>query len=372
MTERKLATIRTIHSFTPIEGADKIELARVDGWQVVVKKGEYQLDQMVVYLEVDSWVPHSVAPFLTKPGQFPKVYEGVEGQRLKTIKLRGALSQGLILPLSALAVKTESGSYIGVWEGFEGHDVTARLGILKWEKPMSASMQGFAKGNFPAFLRKTDQERIQNLSRNLETGLRSEIYEVTEKLHGTSCTFALQKTEDGFEFFVCSRNMSLKTDEENASNLYVKMANDLNIKEKLQTFFDAQPNAPIGSFIAFQGEIVGPGINGNQYGLTAPEFYLFDVQGYFGVDSAKGYCPPVLRQLLAESFEIKHVPVIHESYMLTCEDTVQSLLNMSEGKSSINGSNREGLVFKRTDVESNNVSWKCVSNSWLLGGGEDQ
>lgn len=98
---RKLATIRRVAAILPIPDADAIEVAQVDNWKVVVKKGEHQVDELVVYIEVDSWVPHEIAPFLSK-GQEPREYEGVKGERLRTVKLRGTTSQGLILPLSVL------------------------------------------------------------------------------------------------------------------------------------------------------------------------------------------------------------------------------------------------------------------------------
>ncbi len=102
MSERVMARVVRIDAINPIEGADQIEVAQIGGWKVVVKKGEYTADSLAVYCEIDSFIPHSIAPFLTKPGQFPKVYNEVEGQRLRTIKLRGQISQGLLLPLTIL------------------------------------------------------------------------------------------------------------------------------------------------------------------------------------------------------------------------------------------------------------------------------
>ena len=94
---RKLASVRVIKQLSPIEGADRIEVATVDGWEVVVKKGEFKVGDSCVYFEIDSWVPHEVAPFLTKEGKEPAEYKGVKGQRLRTIKLRGQISQGLVI-----------------------------------------------------------------------------------------------------------------------------------------------------------------------------------------------------------------------------------------------------------------------------------
>ena len=102
MSERVMARVVRVDAINPIEGADKIDLAQIGGWKVVVKKDEFQVGQLAVYYEIDSWIPHSVTPFLTKEGQFPKVYNSVEGQRLRTVKLRGQISQGLLLPMSIL------------------------------------------------------------------------------------------------------------------------------------------------------------------------------------------------------------------------------------------------------------------------------
>lgn len=95
---RKLASIRRIANIQPIEGADAIVVATVDGWKVVVKKDEFKVGDLAVYLEIDSWVPHNLAPFLSK-GQEPREYNGVKGERLRTVKLRGTTSQGLLLKL---------------------------------------------------------------------------------------------------------------------------------------------------------------------------------------------------------------------------------------------------------------------------------
>lgn len=153
---RQLATIRRIAEVNLIEGADKIVAYRVDGWWVVDQKDRYQIGDLVVYLEVDSWVPFEVAPFLTK-GKEPREFEGVKGERLKTIRLKGQLSQGLLLPLTH-AFNDGDGCVLLKDEVVqEGDDVTELLGVIKWEKPMSAQLAGMARGNFPSFIPKTDQ-----------------------------------------------------------------------------------------------------------------------------------------------------------------------------------------------------------------------
>ena len=125
---RKMATVRKIDSLRPIVGADAIECAHVGGWTCVVKKGEYTAGDLAVYLEIDSWVPTELAPFLSK-GKEPRVFDGIKGERLRTVKLRGQLSQGLLLPLEPTCTNIES-------ELIEGLDVSLPLNIVKWEMPI--------------------------------------------------------------------------------------------------------------------------------------------------------------------------------------------------------------------------------------------
>ena len=125
-----MATIRKIDALLPIVGADAIECAVVGGWTCVVKKGEFTVGDLAVYCEIDSWIPHEIAPFLSR-GNFPRVYNDVKGERLRTVKLRGQLSQGLLLPLEPTCTSIES-------ELIEGLDVSLPLGIVKWERPLNA------------------------------------------------------------------------------------------------------------------------------------------------------------------------------------------------------------------------------------------
>jgi len=253
MTERKLATIRTVSELKPIEGADRIELAVVDGWQVIVQKGEYNPGDRAVYVEIDSWVPHAIAPFLTK-GKTPKEYKGIPGNRLKTVRMKGVLSQGLLLPITTLIAPAE-----------EGVDVSSELGVFKWEKEIPTALAGICKGSFPSFLVKTDQERIQNCWKYFDEGDKRDSWVITEKLDGSSMTVYLK---DG-EFGVCSRNIDLKEDE---TNSFWKTARKLDLENKLRKFV-----AEVGEDIAIQGELIGPGIQGNPYNLTEHMFYVFAV-----------------------------------------------------------------------------------------------
>jgi RNA ligase (TIGR02306 family) len=332
---RKLAKIVEIDALLPIEGADAIECAVVGGWKVVTKKGEYKVGSRAVYCEIDSWIPHKLAPFLSK-GKEPREFEGIQGERLKTIKLRGQLSQGLLLNLDDVIPWTNSYQI--------DEDVSEVLGIIKWEKPINAQLAGICKGNFPTLIPKTDQERVQNLTKEIAVAQGS-VYEVTEKLEGSSMTCYLIAGEFG----VCSRNMDLKRDENN-SFWQVAIRNDIENLMRQR-----------GDNIAIQGELIGPGIQGNIYKLSKPEFFVFDVY-----DIQEGsYITPDLRRAIITGMGLNHVPVLESNFKL--ETDVEGLLTKAEGHSvlgDITGPEREGLVFKQVN---GGMTFKAISNKYLLG-----
>lgn len=333
MSERKLATIRKINDISNIEHADTLCVYHIDGWKVVDKIGKFAKDSLIIFLEVDSWVPTHIAPFLTKAGHEPKEYEGVQGERLRTVKLRGQLSQGLLLPISSLPSVLQM-------EAEEGSDVTEALGVLKWERPISPQLYGQAKGNFPSFLRKTDQERVQNIGCTLESYI-NQTFEVTIKLDGSSCTIFVNNETDG----VCSRNLELKQNEDNA---FWRIALDYDIHKKIRAY---------GKNIAVQGELIAPNIQSNYEKVTKPEFYVFDV---FDIDKQE-YMLPKERQEFCKLLDIPHVPVIDKSFAMI--SGVDKLLDMAEGDGMNKGVKREGLVFKHN---SSDFSFKAISNSYLL------
>ena len=335
MSERKLATIRKIVEVKAIPDADKICAYRVDGWWVVDSVGKYQVDDLVVYAEPDSWVPTELAPFLSK-GKEPREFEGVKGERLRTVKLRGQLSQGLLLPLEPTCANIESLL-------FEGLDVTLPLNILKWERPMNAQLAGMARGNFPALVPKTDQERIQNLTRSFEQ-YQLDTWSITEKLDGSSCTFYL---DDEDVFHVCSRNLDLKEDE---ANSFWKVARKFQIEDVMRR------NSMKG--MAIQGEMIGEGIQGNQYKVQL-DFYVYDM---YNVHTGQ-YILPVQLKAACEKLGLKHVPILVEATEIK-DETIQTLLEYAEGKSVLNGSEREGVVFKSNSIHDR--SFKSINNKWLL------
>ena len=345
---RTLASIRKIDSIRPIEGADAIECAVVGGWTVVVKKGEFQADDLAVYCEIDSWIPNDLAPFLSK-GREPREYNGVLGERLRTVKLRGQLSQGLILPFTApMAILIGMGpgdqptDYIGI-------DVTEMLGIQKWEAPIPAQLAGQVRGSFPTAVPKTDQERIQNLTSEFAQWVQDGTqWEVTEKLDGSSCTIYLDNEN---VLHVCSRNLDLTRDE---NNTFWKVVIESGIDQKMHELgMDGY---------ALQGELIGEGVQKNPYGLKGHAFYLFDIY-----DTIRGrYVPPEDCRYAASRLGINHVPLIEAE--LTLNGSVDDLLKYAEAKSKLNpNTEREGIVFKRTDGKG---SFKAISNKFLLKGGD--
>lgn len=333
---RNMAYVVEIDAIEPIEGADAIEVAKVGGWRVVVKKNEYQVGDKAVYFELDSWIPHELAPFLTQPGHEPKEYNGVKGQKLKSKKLRGVISQGLLLPKP-----------IGLMDAQVGDVLDEYFGIQKWEMADNAQLAGSAKGNFPSLVPKTDQERIQNLSKELQkwiTNVENLAWEVTEKLEGSSMTCFLG--QDGFE--VCSRNLSLKED---TNNTFWAVALREQIKDKMidRGYFG----------YAIQGELIGPGVQGNIYKLNKHEFHVYDV--YDTINSR--YLSHAERVQVVELLELKHVPVILKNGLVN--HTIDELLELAEGKSVLNPSQeREGIVFKQH--QNPDVSFKVISNKYLL------
>lgn len=338
--ERKLASIRKISDIQPIEGADMIELAVVDGWKVVVAKNVgHKVGDMVVYCEIDSFLPiREEFEFLRKTS-YKKMADGTEGFRLRTINLCGQISQGLILPISVLN-PPDTNIYV---EPFEGLDVTEMLEIVKYEPPIPAELDGKVKGLFPYFLRKTDEERVQNLTLKYEGWKNSgKTFYVAEKLDGSSATFY---SKDGV-FGVCSRNLEFLETEDNT---FWKVARELKLEEWLSS---QETNYSV------QGELIGEGIQGNPYkikGQTVGFFNAFniDTQEYLGLEEF---------ELLISSMGLKSVPILDREF--TLPDTIDELLTYADSKSVLNPEfDREGVVIRSVDRK---ISFKVISNKFLL------
>jgi RNA ligase (TIGR02306 family) len=347
---RKLASVQTVNATEPIPNADAIEKVRVLGWWVVVKKGEFKPGDKVVYCEIDSLLPERAEfEFLRassyKPAQADAT--GAEllpsGFRIKTVKLRGQVSQGICFPLSILPPGVAAD---------EGADVTDALGIRKWEPPLPVGMGGRVKGPFPGFLSKTDETRVQVLEGVLARH-RGRTFAVTEKLDGTSFTAFLR---DG-EFGVCSRNMLLDTADE--SSILVRVATRLGLEERLRALAAARGFEP-----AVQGEVIGPGVQKNKYALaevTLRVFNVFDVSAYRFLDHA---------DMLDAAREVGLEPV-PQLGTVELNHTVDELVALSEGVSVLNAkAQREGVVLRplteAEDPDLGRLSFKAINPKFLL------
>jgi len=342
---RKLASIKRIDTIEPIEGADKIELATVGGWKVVVAKNVgHREGDMVVYCEIDSFLPIEPEFEFLRKSSYKKMVDGTEGFRLKTIRLRGQYSQGLIIPLQdahEIIHRNTPNISVGL---FEGLGVTEMLGITKWEPAVPVQLSGTAKGNFPSFLRKTDEERVQNLKKEYEDWKNSDTeFYVTEKLDGSSATFYYR---DG-EFGVCSRNLELKEVE---GNTFWEVARKLKLEEKLKE---------LGRNISIQGELIGEGIQKNRYKIKGHTVRFFNV---FDIDKFEKVSYDEFVTIINE-LELQTVPVI-TAPGFDLPHSVVDMIQYAEAKSVMNDkAEREGVVIRSRD---NKISFKAISNKFLL------
>lgn len=335
--ERSMSWIAKIDKVEKHPDADSLDICHVGGWRCISKLGEYQEGDLVIYCSIDSWVPHSLAPFLSK-GKKPRTYNGVEGEKIRTIKLRGQLSQGLLLSINLL----DNNLCVG-------EDVTEILGIQKYEAPIPTQLQGTARGNFPQFIKKTDQERIQNCILDLEKDpkLWSDCV-IEEKLEGSSVTVYYNEGNEG----VCSRNINLKKTE---TNSFWKAANDQEILTRLAAYCKF-----LKRNLAIQGELIGTGIQRNIYKLDKIKIHIFDI---YDINTRSFLNFEERMEILNEIGLDDVVPCLGK---IDCTNkTLDYFLELAEGKSIFNpNQEREGIVIK--SIIDPNYSFKVISNRYLL------
>lgn len=372
-SKRKLAHVEVIESLSPIIGADKIEVAKVLGWECVVKKGEFTVGDKIIYIEVDSVMPKLPVFDLLKDRNY----------RVRTIKLRGQISQGLVLPLHA-----EAKLYT------IGKDVTEELGITKYlskseqeeitkqiveQNRLKKFMMRYSwfrrlflsrnqKEGFPYWVSKTDEERIQNISKVLKQFKDKEVY-VTEKIDYQSVTFTgkIVPRFNGifsklpfkkFQFVVCSRNLT--TNDKNS--LYWKIAQKYNIEQILKE----NPNLTI------QGEQGDTKVQGNKYSITEPTMWVFNI-----IDHEKNYHYNRREiALFCANNNLQMVPQLYlendgfKRYDIKLSElgtTVQELIEFSKGKSMANPNvEREGIVVRCIENGEKLLSFKVINPEFLL------
>jgi len=333
---RKLASIQKIVALDPIEGADAIERATVLGWQLVVKKNDFQVGDLVVYCEIDCLMPNKPVFEFLKP----------RGMRVRTIRLRGQISQGICFPLSILP------------EGFEvveDADCTRELGIEKYEPPLPACLSGVAKGRFPSFIPKTDETRVQVLQKLLDKYKGEKCY-VTEKVDGSSGTFYVNNGEFG----VCSRNLELLEDSENS---FWKVARQMNVENKIRSLQ--------GNF-ALQGELIGEGIQDNRLKLRGQTIRFFNV---FVIDKFE-YLPYEKFIAILQNIQLPSVPILSVDYELN--NDIEEIIKMATRKSTITPDVwAEGIVIRplnekielllsNENFNNGRVSFKAINPEFLL------
>lgn len=362
---RKLVTYRRIRAIDDIPGADNIVLAKVDGWQCVVNKDSFNRNHIPqeaggvsgFYFEIDSLLPMiPVFDFMKNRGT-KKMFvdqKEVEGYKLRTIKLKNQLSQGLLLPLNAFENEPFFERLLEAVINDSDTDYADIIGVIKYEQPIPAQLQGLVKGNFPDFIAKTDQERVQNLTGEFPH-MADSTFEVTEKLDGSSMTVYLH---DG-EFGVCSRNLDLK---ETEGNSFWRAARAMGLEERLRA---------LKKDFAIQGELVGTGIQGNPYKLSGQKCFIYDV---YDIANHR-HLLPWERYAFLESVDLIgfHIPILEASY--TCSGDLDPLLTLADGPSLLYPkTKREGIVLKShlavcTSGAAENTEpfhFKVVSNSYLL------
>jgi RNA ligase (TIGR02306 family) len=337
---RTLVSVQKINNILPIPGADNIELITMGGkgWQCVVKKGEFKPGDLCLYHEIDGLLPNTPQySFLSRGNKLKKciIEDGkeVEGFRLKTIRLRGVISQGLALPLS---------SFKGIIPEFceVGMDLTDTIGVFKYEPPIPVHLSGELKGFYPGFLFKTDELRLQADTSILERHRGKKFY-ATSKIDGTSSTFYKHEGEFG----VCGHRWEFK---DTASNTFWRLAHKYKLPERFPDGY------------AIQGETAGEGVQENRLRLKGIQFFAFYV-----IDIIKGeYLSLDDMKHFVKDLGLSMVPVVEENFVLN--HTLEEFLKLADHPSPLNPEMpQEGLVFRLQD-DPNKVSFKVVSNEYLI------
>lgn len=370
---RKLVTIQKVAATYPIKDADFIECCQILGWQCITKKDEVKVNDIVVYFEIDSFLP--IEPHFAFLGK-TTTFNGMQGYRLRTMKLKKVLSQGLVLPISHFPIEIQtqlSGKQ-------EGDDVTEILKVLKYDVAQQDFSQrpglkaGRPRGSFPSFIPKTDQERIQNLTSYFET-MKDVTFEETLKLDGSSMTCYKIETDytlwqrfkkfiglqvSPYHFGVCSRNLELKPSANQSTTFNNQGRESVYDQSDFWTMAikaDIEKKLPIG--YAVQGELIGPKIQANHEKVTTLDYFIFDV---FNIATGTYLLPQERRDFCAR-WGLQHVPVINTE-ATPCNMTLEQLLQHVEGESMNPGTISEGRVYKHNTNPT--ISFKTISNKYLL------
>lgn len=399
--QRELAYLVKIDAITPIEKADRLEAAHVGGWVCVVGKREFKVGDPALYLEIDSQVPIDKAPWCNMDFLVSK------HGKIKTQKIRGQISQGLLVPVSAFGwtvdgaiIKDNKGDIHRIDD--ETRFLTKQLGITyssatdrsrkgaapdkykkmaqrhpelgkkwwwkklyktEWGKKILFVFFGKKKDTrrWPDWVSRTDEERIQNMPWILNS---QDDWIATEKIDGSSTTFTMKRVKKGFktkyEYYVCSRNVNFDTPEKAekcyySTNIYIEMSNKYHMEEVLRRFLDNHPGC---EWVTIQGETFGEGVQKRDYSRKDHDFRAFNL-----IDSVNGRWNSIHAAQYLTVDKIPWVPILNVITLDQFHNSVDEILNYATGTSKIDGLPREGIVFRNVDGVG---SFKAVSNKYLL------
>ena len=342
---RKLASVQRIWNIEPIEGADRIELAHVLGWQCVVNKGQFQPMDLAVYFEVDSFLPIAPEYEFLRASSYRKTDIMGEGFRLRTMKFRGQISQGLLLPVAAFP---EIPSDVEL-----GTDVTEQLGIRRWEIEERITTGGTMIGTLPYDVPHTDETRVQAEPDLIQDFSRLEYY-ISTKMDGSSHSVSVD--ENGFH--VTGHNYEYKDD---GNSPFYELVKSIGLQQKMESF--AVENG-LKAF-TIQGELCAPGIQKNRLKLTKPEWYVFTIR-------ENGKRAGLKRMLeICDRLQLNRVPIEEVGIDLPRKyPNIEALLERADGNYP-NGGKKEGIVIRPTEPVyceriCAELSMKVVSNKYLL------
>lgn len=366
---RKLASVQSVKAIRPIEGADRIEVVQILNWDCVARKGEFNVGDRVIYFEIDSLLPDIPAFEFLKGSSWS---QKLNKYKIKTHKMRGQISQGLVVPINLLTdLETQINGEVEKRPHLDGEDLTELLKIEKYEPPVSNGSLGELI-HHEWYIPKTDEERVQVCADNvLPVYMNAQdigAYYISIKLDGASCTAGL--FEDAF--LIGGRNQWYK--DENMYTSTVKKYCDLEAKLK-------ELQEDTGKYVAFQGELCGPGIQSNKLGLSEKEWYVFNVfESETGEMDSYTKCDLLKMLNYCEMFGLKHVPILEYEYKpfidpaSTIDDNVNNLLKFTDSlkyrtffPDASPNQIAEGIVVRMNDMSN---SFKVVSNKFLLKGGE--
>lgn len=356
---RKLVTIRHIAGIKPIEGADRVELAQIDGWRCVVRKNDFVVGEQIVFFEPDTAftnVDDDRISFLKKTSH--KQWKKADGTlvaeclRIKTIRLAGQISQGLVMKISRfekeIATSEKDGLSLEEVIGIRHYDSLSEEMDVKLGK-FSASV---SRGHFPHFVPKTDLPRIQNYLGLFET-CKNMQFEVTEKMDGSSMSVGYSQSHlDTEPYFVASRNQMLQTGGRDNYNRLAMMNN-------LQTILK-EHHDETGDELCVQGELVGPRINGNKDNLIDFDYRIFQI---WNITHCK-WLTVGERMKFCEKHQLNHVRVIDDRQQtFKSFQTIDELVEYVRAFKTANNNPVEGLVFKSQDGD---TTFKVLNPDYLL------